>query len=188
MKKIGLCITGSFCTFHRLLSAVDELIAANYDITTILSYNVSQLDTRFFSAADFEKEIEIRTGKKPIKDIVTAEPIGTNANLELMLVAPCTGNTLAKIAHGITDTPVTMAVKATLRNNRPVLLSVSSNDALGANAKNLGILMNTKNIYFVPFGQDNPCVKSNSLIADLSKIVPACNAALESKQLQPLLN
>lgn len=186
MIKIGLCITGSFCTFGSVLKAVDELIAADFDLTPIFSFNVASLDTRFFKQEDFERIIAQKTGKPPIKTIVDAEPVGTQAGLELMLVAPCTGNSLAKIAHGITDTPVTMAVKAQLRNNRPVVLSISTNDALGANGKNLGHLMNTKNVYFVPFGQDAPRVKSNSLIADTSLIIPTCFAALDGRQYQPV--
>lgn len=187
MTKIGLCITGSFCTFKSILNAIDDLVAHDFDITPIFSFNVSTLDTRFFKQADFEKLVVEKTGKQPIKTIVDAEPIGTSKGLELMLVAPCTGNTLAKIAHGITDTPVTMAVKAQLRNNRPVVLSVSSNDALGANARNIGALLNTKNIYFVPFGQDAPTKKTNSLIADTTLIVPACREALTGRQMQPAL-
>ncbi|MEG2450545.1 MAG: dipicolinate synthase subunit B [Clostridia bacterium] len=185
--KIGLCVTGSFCTLKNLLLAVDDLVAAGFDITPIFSFNVSELDTRFGTAEDFCKKIVEKTGKKPITTIVDAEPIGTSAGLELMLVAPCTGNTLAKIAHGITDTPVTMAVKATLRNNRPVVLSISSNDALGANGKNFGHLINAKNIYFVPLGQDSPKNKSNSLIADTKLILPTCLLALQNKQLEPVL-
>ena len=187
MTKIGLAVTGSFCTFRNLLKAVDDLVAHDFDITPVFSYNVSSFDTRFFKAEDFRREIQSRTGKKPITTIVEAEPIGTSMGLELMLVAPCTGNTLAKIAHGITDTPVTMAVKAQLRNNRPVVLSISSNDALGANAKNIGALLNTRNVYFVPFSQDAPESKSNSLIADTALIVPACEAALQGKQLEPVI-
>lgn len=187
MPKIGLAVTGSFCTFKNLLTAVDDLLASGYDLTPIFSFNVSSLDTRFFKASDFEEAIRRKTGKTPIKTIVDAEPIGTAMGLELMLVAPCTGNTLAKIAHGITDTPVTMAVKAQLRNNRPVVLSISSNDALGANAKNLGSLLNTRNVYFVPFAQDAPTKKSNSLIADTALIRATCDAALQGKQLQPVL-
>lgn len=156
MIKAGLAVTGSFCTFGAVLAAVDDLAAHGFDLTPVFSFNVSSLDTRFFKAADFEELIRQKTGKTPIKTIPEAEPIGTSAGLELMLVAPCTGNTLAKIAHGITDTPVTMAVKAQLRNDRPVVLSISSNDALGANAKNLGLLLNTRNVYFVPFSQDAP--------------------------------
>ena len=185
--RLGFCLTGSFCTFRNLLKAVDDLLAHDFDITPVFSYNVSSFDTRFFKAEDFRREIETRTGKQPITTIVEAEPIGTSMGLELMLVAPCTGNTLAKIAHGITDTPVTMAVKAQLRNNRPVVLSISSNDALGANAKNIGALLNTRNVYFVPFSQDAPESKSNSLIADTALIVPACEAALQGKQLEPVI-
>ncbi len=187
MRKIGIAITGSFCTFKSVLEAIEDLCAHGFDLTPIFSFNAASLDTRFFMAQDFREKIISLTGKEPITTIVEAEPIGTSAGLELMLVAPCTGNTLAKIANGITDTPVTMAVKATLRNNRPVVLSVSSNDALGANAKNLGLLMNTKNIYFVPFGQDSPKNKSNSLIADTTLITATCSAALEGKQLQPVM-
>ena len=194
MIKAGLAVTGSFCTFGAVLAAVDDLAAHGFDLTPVFSFNVSSLDTRFFKAADFEELIRQKTGKTPIKTIPEAEPIGTSAGLELMLVAPCTGNTLAKIAHGITDTPVTMAVKAQLmavkaqlRNDRPVVLSISSNDALGANAKNLGLLLNTRNVYFVPFSQDAPEKKHNSLIADTSRIREACLAALEGRQLQPVL-
>lgn len=187
MRKIGLAVTGSFCTFKNLIAAIDDLTEHDFDITPVFSFNVSSLDTRFFKAADFCEIIRQKTGKEPIKTIVDAEPIGTAKGLELMLVAPCTGNTLAKIAHGITDTPVTMAVKAQLRNNRPVVLSISSNDALGANAKNIGILLNTRNVYFVPFAQDAPTKKSNSLIADTTLIRATCELALEGKQIQPVL-
>ena len=187
MISTGLCITGSFCTFKNLLLAIDDLTANGFDITPIFSYNVSSFDTRFFRQADFERLVVEKTGKQPIKSIVDAEPIGTGKGFDLMIVAPCTGNTLAKLAYGITDTPVTMAVKAHLRNNRPTVLSVSSNDALGANAKNIGTLLNTKNIYFVPFGQDAPTKKTNSLIADTTLIVPTCKCAMEGKQIQPIL-
>lgn len=185
MKRIGLAITGSFCTFKNTLTAIDNLIAAGFDLTPIFSYSVSNFDTKFFKQTDFENLIIEKTGKMPIKTIVDAEPIASS-NLELMLVAPCTGNTLSKIANGITDTPVTMAVKATLRNNLPVVLSVSSNDALGANAKNLGVLSNTRNVYFVPIGQDAPMKKPNSLIANTSLIVDTINHALQGKQIQPV--
>lgn len=186
MKKIGLCITGSFCTFANLLKAVDVLSDAGYDITPVFSYNVSSLDTRFFKQAEFETLITEKTGKSPIKTIVEAETI-TKSGIELMLVAPCTGNTLAKIVNGITDTPTTMAVKATLRTNKPVVLSVSSNDALGANAQNVGIALNTKNIYLVPFGQDAPRNKPHSLIADTSLILPTIEHALNHEQIQPVI-
>lgn len=184
--KIGLGVTGSFCTFKNLLVALTEIVDAGHDVVPVFSYVVSAFDTRFFKAKDFEDEIIRLTGKTPIKTIVEAEPMGTAKGVDLMLVAPCTGNTLAKIAHGITDTPVTMAVKATLRNNKPVVLSVSSNDALGANARNIGTLLNTRNLFFVPFGQDAPLKKPNSLIADTSLILPTCEKAIEGKQITPL--
>ena len=184
--KIGLCITGSFCTLKNIIEVLKALVTAGNDIMPIFSYNVSTLDTRFYKAKDFENDIIAITGKTPIKTIVDAEPMGTSKSVDLLLVAPCTGNTLSKIAHGITDTPVTMAVKATLRNNKPVVISVSSNDALGANARNIGTLLNTRNIFFVPFGQDDSTKKPNSLIADTSRILPTCEKAMEGKQLQPL--
>ncbi|MDY4709859.1 MAG: dipicolinate synthase subunit B, partial [Eubacteriales bacterium] len=139
-----------------------------------------------FRAKDFYSEVTRITGKYPIADIVGAEPLGTREKLDLMIVSPCTGNTLAKLAAGITDTPVTLAVKAHLRNNRPVLLALSSNDALGANAKNFGILLNTKNVFFVPMGQDAPDVKTKSLIADFSRIPEAVECALAGRQMQPV--
>jgi dipicolinate synthase subunit B len=187
MTKIGIAITGSFCTFEKILIAIDDLIANGFDLTPIFSYNVAALDTRFFAAKDFRAIVEQKTGKKVIDTIVEAEPVGPKLNLELLLIAPCTGNTLAKIAHGITDTPVTMASKAQLRNSRPIVLSVSSNDALGANAKNLGMLLNTRNVFFVPFGQDEPLKKQNSLIADTTLITKTCQEALCGRQLQPVL-
>lgn len=187
MTNTGLCVTGSFCTLSKLLFAVDLLTADGFELTPIFSYSVSSFDTRFFKQADFEALLVQKTGKPPIKTIVDAEPIGTAKGFDLMIVAPCTGNTLAKIANGVTDTPVTMAVKAHLRNNRPVVLAVSTNDALGANAKNIGVLLNTKNIYFVPFGQDAPTKKTNSLVADFKLIVPTCRDALNGKQYQPIL-
>ena len=186
MKKIGLCITGSFCTFSNLLKALDDLIGAGYDVIPVFSYNVSNLDTRFYKQADFERLIVEKTGKTPVKTIVEAETI-TKSGIELMLVAPCTGNTLAKIVGGITDTPTTMAVKATLRTNKPVVLSISSNDALGANAQNVGIALNTKNLYLVPFGQDAPDSKPHSLIADTSLILPTIEKALNHEQIQPII-
>lgn len=187
MTKLGLCVTGSFCTLSKMLSTLDGIAADGFDITPIFSFNVATLDTRFFKQTDFEAEIVKRTGKTPITSIAEAEPLGTSRPLDVMLVAPCTGNTLAKIAHGITDTPVTMAVKAHLRGNRPVVLAIASNDSLAANARNIGRLLNTKNIYFVPFGQDAPSQKPNSLVCDFSLALPAIRAAMQGKQLQPVL-
>ena len=186
MKKIGLCVTGSFCTFSNLLTAVDALVDAGYEIVPVFSYNVSTLDTRFFKQADFEKYIVEKTGKTPIKTIVEAETI-TKSGIELMLVAPCTGNTLAKLAGGITDGPVTMAAKGHLRNAKPVVLAIATNDGLSASAPNIAALLNRKNYYFVPFGQDNAEAKPTSLIADFTQIIPTVELALEGRQLQPLL-
>ena len=186
--KIGLAVTGSFCTLQNIIQVLKTIVEAGHDVTPIFSFNVSTLDTRFYKATDFEKDVITLTGKRPIKTIVEAEPMGTSKAVDLLLVAPCTGNTLSKIANGITDTPVTMAVKATLRNNKPVVLSVSSNDSLGANARNIGTLLNTRNVYFVPFGQDDHLKKPNSLIADTSLILPTCQKALEGKQIQPLFS
>ncbi len=187
MTKLGFCFTGSFCTLRNSLEALDSLLAYGFDVTPIFSFNVATLDTRFFKQADFENAVVQKTGKQPIKTIVDAEPIGTSKGFDIMLVAPCTGNTMAKLAHGVTDTPVTMAVKAHLRNSKPVVLCVASNDALAANARNLGQLLNTKHIYLVPFAQDAPTKKEHSLVADFSLVLPTCLAALEGKQYQPLL-
>lgn len=185
--KLGLCVTGSFCTFTNTLKMLDKLIALGYDVTPIFSFNVATLNTRFFKQADFERLIVEKTGKQPIKTIVEAEPFGTKSAVDVMLVAPCTGNTLAKLANGITDTPVTLAVKAHLRNNRPVVIAVSSNDSLGANARNIGRLMNTRNYYFVPFGQDAPDGKPNSLVADFTLVPKTIECALLGKQFQPIV-
>ena len=185
--KIGLCVTGSFCTFTNTLKMVDKLISLGYDITPIFSSNVATLDTRFFKQADFERLITEKTGKTPIKTIPDAEPFGTKNAVDIMLVAPCTGNTLAKLANGITDTPVTLAVKAHLRNNRPVVIAISSNDSLGANARNLGRLLNTKGFYFVPFGQDAPDGKPNSLVADLTLVPQTLEHAIGGNQFQPVV-
>ena len=185
--KLGLCVTGSFCTFTNTLKMVDELITLGYDITPVFSYNVATLDTRFMKQADFERLIVQKTGKTPVKTIPDAEPFGTKNAVDIMLVAPCTGNTLAKLANGITDTPVTLAVKAHLRNNRPVVIALSSNDSLAANARNLGRLLNTKNYYFVPFGQDAPDAKPNSLVADLNFVPKTLEYALIGKQFQPIV-
>ena len=157
------------------------------DLTPILSNNVATINSRFGRAEDIKKRIELITGKECIETIADAEPIGPKKELDLILVAPCTGNTLGKIANGITDTPVTMAVKAQLRNQRPVVIAISTNDGLAASAKNLGILLNTKNIYFVPFGQDDPEKKPTSLVARFGLIVPTIEHALDGKQIEPIL-
>jgi len=185
--KIGFAITGSFCTIDAVLPEIEKLIKEGADVVPIISETVSSTNTRFGNASDIKMKLEGLTGKNVISSITEAEPIGPKSLLDVLVVAPCTGNTLGKIANAITDTSVTMAVKAHLRNQKPVVLAISTNDGLGANAKNLGILLNTKNIYFVPFGQDDPIKKCNSLIAKMDMIIPTILEALKGKQLQPIL-
>ncbi len=186
-KRIGFAMTGSFCTFEKIMDELGNLKATGAEIQPIMSENVYNTDTRFGKAEDFIWTVEDITGKKIIKSIKEAEPIGPKGLLDLLIVAPCTGNTLAKLANGITDTSVTLAVKAHLRNQRPVLLGVSTNDGLGNAAKNIGSLLNIKNMYFIPFNQDDFENKPNSLVADFKKLIPAAESALEFKQLQPVL-
>ena len=164
---IGYGITGSFCTFEKTKIAVGELVKLGAAVVPIFSYNVQRMDTRFGGAKEFMEAVEEITGNHGIKTIQEAEPIGPKANLDVMVIAPCTGNTMAKLWNGITDSPVLMASKAHLRNQKPLVISISTNDAMGMNFKNIGNLMNTKNIYFVPFGQDDYKKKSASLIGDL---------------------
>ncbi len=185
-KSIGVAITGSFCTFNKLIPCLKMLKTMYTEITPIFSYAVNKIDTRFYKATDFYNEILQITGKNPITTIVDAEPIGPKKLLDLLIIAPCTGNTLAKLNNGITDTPVLMSAKAHLRNNRPVLIAVSTNDGLSANAKNIGELIAKKNIYFVPFGQDNYINKKFSLSADFNQLLAAVQSALVGEQIQPL--
>ena len=185
--KVGFAITGSFCTHEKILKILKDLVEKGYDILPIFSYSVKNTDTRFGTAKDFyEKVVEI-TGKTPVDTIVGAEPIGPKNMIDILVVAPCTGNTLSKLANAITDTPPTMVAKAHLRNNKPMVIAVSSNDALGLNMKNLATLMSTKNIYFVPFGQDDAIKKPKSLIADYDLVEKTILYALKQEQIQPIL-
>ena len=186
-KKIGFAFTGSFCTYETALLCLEEIIKEGADVTGIFSGAAGTTDTRFMKAADLKEAVTRTTGKPAICTIIEAEPIGPKQLFNLLIVAPATGNTIAKITNGITDTSVTMAVKAHLRNCRPVVLAVSTNDALGNNAKNIGILLNTKDIFFVPFSQDDPVNKPKSLIFLKEYVVPALEEALEGRQVQPLL-
>lgn len=185
--KIGIGITGSFCTFETIVVEIERLVKAGADVYPIVSFNVNQLDTRFGRAEDWKEKIEKLTGKDIISTIEDAEPIGPKAYLDIIIIAPCTGNTMAKLANAITDTPVAMAWKAHLRNNKPAVIGISTNDGLGINAKNLGLLLNMQNVYFVPFGQDDPINKSNSLIAEYEMIIPTIEKALKGEQIQPIL-
>lgn len=184
--RLGFALCGSFCTFKRVFCEMESL-AEKYEIVPIFSEGAAATDTRFGKAADFLEKAEKITGRKPITSITEAEPIGPKALLDVLLIEPCTGNTLGKLANGITDTAVTMAAKAHLRNGRPVVIAVSTNDGLGASARNIGTLFNTKNIFFVPLRQDSPENKPCSLVADFSKTGETIEKAIEGKQLQPLL-
>lgn len=185
--RVGFAITGSFCTFAKTIPQIEKLINEGAEVFPIISDSVNDFDTRFGAAEDFKNTLQLITGKKLINTIVDAEPIGPKALLDILVIAPCTGNTIAKIANAVTDGPVTMACKAHLRNMRPVVIAVSTNDGLSANAKNIGTLLNTKNIYFVPFGQDDPIKKCTSLVADFEQILPTITSALLNNQIQPVL-
>ena len=185
-QTIGYALCGSFCTFHKTLPQMRALIDAGYDILPIMSTNAYETDTRFGTAQSFIDEIEELCGKKIIHTIKEAEPIGPKKMCDLIVIAPCTGNTLAKLCNAITDTPVTMAAKSHLRIGRPVLLALPSHDALGATAQNIGKMLNTKNIYFVPLSQDDPVKKPNSLVAHFDKIPESVEKALQKEQIQPV--
>lgn len=185
--KAGFAMCGSFCTFSKILPEMKALAEKGVEVFPIMSDTSFSTDTRFGEAKYFTEEIEKICSKKIISTICDAEPIGPKKMLDILIVAPCTGNTIAKIANGIADTPVTLAVKAHLRNERPVLIGISSNDALGANAKNIGVLLNCKNIFFIPFRQDDPHKKPRSIVADFTKIYPAMTKALEKIQIQPMI-
>lgn len=186
-KKIGVAFTGSFCTYKGVFKELEKLVEGGAEVQTIFSVSSQTIDSRFGKAEDFiEKAAEI-TGKEPIMTINGAEPIGPKSLLDVLVILPCTGNTMAKLANGITDTPVLMAAKAHMRNDKPLVVSLSTNDALGLNMKNIGLLINAKNIYFVPFGQDNYEKKPNSMIAHLELLIPTIEKALEGKQYQPII-
>ncbi len=183
---IGYAFCGSFCTLSASLSQLEGLVSNGYDVLPIMSRNVRTIDTRFFKAEDFYERVCAITGREPVCTIEDAEPLGPKIKLELLVICPCTGNTLAKIAAGITDTPVCMAAKAHLRSDRPLLIALSSNDALSANMKNIGTLLEKKNVYFVPMKQDDPVNKPHSLVSELSLLPQAIKAAKEGKQLPKL--
>ena len=185
--NIGFAITGSFCTYSKIIDEIQKMINEKANVIPIFSLNASTMDTRFGNADDWISKVEKITGNKSILTIQDAEPIGPNNLLDVLVIAPCTGNTIAKLTNAITDTPVLMAAKAHLRGMKPVVIGISTNDGLGMNAKNLGILLNTKYYYFVPFGQDSPFVKCNSLVARMDMILPTVEMAIEGKQIQPLI-
>ena len=186
-RKIGFAVTSSFCTVEYVFPEIMRLRSEGADVIPIVSENLAKTNTRFGTAADILCKMAEYTGHEPLKELTAVEPIGPQKMLDALVVAPCTGNTLAKISNGITDTTVAMAVKAHMRNARPVILAIATNDGLGANARNIGLLLNTKNIFFVPFGQDDPKKKCNSLIARFSLVLPTLMEALNGNQIQPLL-
>ncbi len=187
-KKIGFAFTGSFCTFQRTIEEIKKLKKiSNIDIFPIMSFNTYNLDTKFGNAKDFINQLEELTNNKVIHTIQDAEPIGPKKMFDILIVAPCSGNTIAKLANDIINTPVTMAVKSHLRNNRPVVIAISTNNGLSGAAENIGKLLNRKNYYFVPFRQDNPITKPHSIVFDPTYIQKTLEFALDNEQIQPIL-
>ena len=186
-QTIGFAMCGSFCTLERSFAALQALKKSYPNIIPIVSEAVTRADTRFGTAKEHLDRLRDLTGREPLCTLTDVEPIGPKRLLDALVICPCTGNTLSKLAHGIADGAVTLAAKAHLRNGKPIVIAISSNDALAAGAENLGRLMNRKNYYFVPFYQDNPVGKPTSLLADLDLLVPALDAALAGRQLQPLI-
>ena len=183
---IGFAMCGSFCTHKKALDQMSALRASGEDILPIMSENVYSTDTKFGRAEDLKKRVRDLCGRDMISSIVDAEPIGPKELLDILVICPCTGNTLAKLAAGITDTAVTMAAKAHLRSDRPLVIALASNDALSANLKNIGTMLNRKNVYFVPMSQDDPVKKPHSLVADFDLLVPTIEAARRGKQYQKI--
>lgn len=186
-KKIGFILTGSFCTFNKTIEQMENIKKQEADIVPIMSYNSYELDTKFGKAKEFIDKIENITGKKIIHTIQDAEPIGPKHLTDIMIIAPCSGNTIAKLANGITDSPALMAAKSHLRNNNPLVIAISTNDGLSGSAENIGKLLNRNNYYFVPFRQDNPITKPRSLVFDPNSIVKTLELALDNEQIQPIL-
>lgn len=184
---VGVAMTGSFCTYKKMMEQIELLVAHNINVIPIFSDNAQTLDSRFGHPKDFLEKLETITSNKPVVTIPGAEPLGPQNKLDIMMIAPCTGNTLAKLCHGITDTPALMAAKGHLRNGKPLVIFLSSNDSLGINFTNIGSLMNMKHIYFVPFGQDNYMQKPNSMVSHFELIEDTLEKALEEKQLQPIV-
>ena len=186
--NVGLGITGSFCNFPRIKALTDALKAEKVNkIIPIVSFVTKTYDTRFFVKDNFIEMLERETRQKVIDDIVKAEPLGPKDMIDIMVIVPCTGNTVAKLASGITDSAVLMATKGHIRNNKPVVIGISTNDGLGANFKNIGLLYDTKNFYFVPFMQDDYKKKPKSLVLDYTKVMDTIKLAIQGEQIQPLL-
>lgn len=186
-KTVGYCLTGSFCTFSKSIMQIEKLKDSGFNVIPIFSFNSQKTDSRFGEATEFIKKIEKITGNKALCKIEEVEPIGPKKLLDLLIISPCTGNTLGKLAGGIYDTPVTLAAKSHIRNERPVLIGVSTNDALRGSAKNIGMLLNYRHFYFIPMGQDDYIKKPYSIVCDFEKTLSAVKCALDGKQIQPML-
>ena len=186
-KKIGFALTGSFCTFAKTIEQIKKLVEKGAEVIPIMSYNSYNLDTKFGDAKQHIENIEKITNKKIINTIQGAEPIGPQHLTDIMIIAPCSGNTLAKLANGITDTPVLMAAKSHLRNGNPLVIAISTNDGLSGSAENIGKLLNRNNYYFVPFRQDNPITKPRSIVFDSEYIIKTIEYALDGEQISPIL-
>ncbi|MBJ6363432.1 dipicolinate synthase subunit B [Paenibacillus sp. GCM10012307] len=186
-KTVGYALSGSHCTFAEVMPQIKRFIEAGANVIPIVSNTIMTTDTRFGKSEDWQEQLKQLTGNDLISTIVQAEPLGPSKLIDVFVIAPCTGNTISKLANAMTDGAVLMAAKAQMRNQRPVVLAVSTNDGLGLNAANIAKLLAAKHIYFVPFGQDDPVRKPNSLVARMELIVEACEAALEGRQLQPML-
>lgn len=186
-KTVGYALTGSHCTLEEVMPQIKRFVEAGAKVIPIVSNTILTTDTRFGKSADWQQQLRDITGSEIISSIVDAEPLGPSKLLDIMVIAPCTGNTTSKLANALTESPVLMAAKAQMRNQRPLVLAISTNDGLGLNSMNIAKLLITKNIYFVPFGQDAPTVKPNSLVARMDLIMEACEAALLGKQLQPMI-
>ena len=185
--RVGFAFCGSFCTMSKALAALEQTAARFGPVTPIVSETVASTDTRFGAAHDFMREMERICARRVVSTVAGAEPIGPKGLLDVLAICPCTGNTLAKLAHGVTDTAVTMAAKAHLRNGRPLVLALATNDGLSGSAPNLGMMLNRRHVFFVPFGQDDCREKPASLVADFSLVPDAIRAAVKEEQLQPLL-
>lgn len=186
-KRIGFGLTGSHCTYDAVVPQIEKLIQAGADVRPVVTHTVKSTTTRFGKGEEWLARLEELTGNQIITSIVEAEPLGPKMPLDCMVIAPLTGNSMSKLANALTDSPVLMAAKATLRNLNPVVLGISTNDALGLNGMNLMKLMATKNIYFIPFGQDDPIKKPNSIVARMDALVDTVEAAIEGRQFQPVL-
>ena len=185
--NLGFALCGSFCTFSKAIKTIEELTQLGINVFPIMSFNAYEISTRFGDASAIISQIETITQKKIIHTIAAAEPLGPKNLIDAMLIAPCTGNTLAKLNLAVTDTPVLLAAKSLMRNGKPIILCLATNDGLGASLKNIGGLFNKKNVYFVPLGQDDPSKKPYSLVADFSQIQNTLSKALSGEQIQPVL-